>query len=188
MSNLREALAALTAYEKLVKEKKDEIRAMCDAEFAELYEEYGTEKIGLTVGGVKVGDFILAFHPEGFVVTDREAWEEFALDYGLATIKRSIRPTMMGAAIKVLEGAMDADSVRDYVTEEVVVDGDWESRLAYVGGRVLFADSGLEVPGVAFRPRSVKGTQVRGCKPQDVEPLLKSLPGGVGGLLMGGAE
>jgi hypothetical protein len=53
---------------------------------------------------------------------------------------------------------------------------------------VLFADSGLEVPGVAFRPRSVKGTQVRGCKPQDVEPLLKSLPGGVGGLLMGGAE
>jgi hypothetical protein len=95
---------------------------------------------------------------------------------------------MVGAAIKVLEGAMDADSVRDYVTEEVVVDGDWESRLAYVGGRVLFADSGLEVPGVAFRPRSVKGTQVRGCKPQDVEPLLKSLPGGVGGLLMGGAE
>jgi hypothetical protein len=186
--NNREKLAVLTTLEKLVKEEKAAVRAECDAEIAELCEAYGTEKIGLTLNGAKVGDFLIAFNPEGFTVVDREAFEEFALDYGLASVKRSIRPTMMHAAIKVLEGAMDAESVRDYVVEEVVVVGDWEEHLAYVGGRVLFADSGLEVPGVVFRPRSMNGTKVRGCKPQDVVPILQSLPGGINPLLLGGGE
>lgn len=186
--NNRETLAVLTTLEKMVKDRKAEVRAECDAEFADLCSEFGTDKIALTLNGSKVGSYIMAFNPEGFTVVDREAFEEFALDYGLATIKRSIRPSMMGAAIKVIEGAIDPEHVNDFIQEEVVVVGDWEEKLVNVAGRVLYQDSGLEVPGVVFRPRTMKCTQIKGCKPEDVVPIIKGMPGGINGLLLGGGE
>ena len=184
--NSRERLAILTSFEKLVKTAKDEARAECDAEFEELYSEFGTEKIGLKVGDQKVGDFILTFNPEHFVVTDRRSFEEWCLDYGLATVSKKIRPGMMGQAISIIEGSVEPECVRDYIEEEVVVEPEWESHLVNVAGKVVFQDSGMEVPGVAFVPRSVKGTQVRGCKPEQVVPILRSLPGGIETLLLGG--
>lgn len=186
--NNREKLAVLTALEKLVKDRKAEVRAECDAEFADLCSEFGTDKITLTVNGSKVGSYTMTFRPEGFTVTDREAFEDFCLTYGLATVKRSIRPTMMHAAIKVIEGSIEPDHWRDFIEEEVVVVGDWEEKLVNVAGKVLYADSGLEVPGVVFRPRTMKNTQVKGCKPEDVEPLIKAMPGGINALLLGGGE
>lgn len=184
--NVNEKLAVITALEKWLKDQKAEIRREADAAFAELCEEHNTEKIGLTINGQKVGQYIMQFHPEGYNVTDKDAFEDFALTYGLASIKRSIRPEMTGAAIKVIEGAVDPEHVGDFVKEEVVLAGDWEEKLVMVGGRVLFADSGLEVPGVAFRPRAMKGTQVRDCKPEVVIPILQGMPGGVNSLLLGG--
>lgn len=186
--NNREKLAILTALEKAVKAEKEAVRRECDAEFADLCSEFDTDKITLTLNGQKVGTYLMQFHPEGFNVVDREAFEDFALTYGLAAIKRSIRPTMMHAAINVIEGSIEPDHWRDFIEEEVVVVGDWEEHMAYVGGKVLFADSGLEVPGVVFRPRAMKGTQVRDCKPEDVMPILQSLPGGINALLLGGGE
>lgn len=186
--NINEKLAVITTFEKLCKERAKEIRAEADEEFGQLYDEYGTEKMGLKLGGQKVGDFILTFNAEHFVVTDKAAFEEWCLDYGLATVRKSIRPGMMGSAIAVLEGAVEPESLRDYLTEEVVVEPEWEEKLVSVGGKVLFQDSGMEVPGVAFIPRTVKGTQVRGCKPDQVIPLIQALPGGVEALLLGGGE
>lgn len=186
--NNREKLAVLTTLEKLVKAEKEAVKAECDAEFADLCREFGTEKVGLTINGSKVGDYIMGFHPEGFTVTDRDAFEDFCLTYGLATIKRSIRPSMMGAAINVIEGNIEPEHVNDFIQEEVVVVGDWEEKLVSVAGKVLYADSGLEVPGVVFRPRAMKNTQIRGCKPEVVVPILQSLPGGINSLLLGGGE
>lgn len=184
--NVNEKLAVITALEKWVKAQKAEIRAEADADFADLCEEYGTEKIGLTVNGQKVGTFVMTFHPEGFAVTDPDAFEDFALDYGLATLKRTIRPDMESTAIRVIEDVLEPELFADFVKEEVTLAGDWESKLVRVGGRVLLGDSGLEVPGVSFRPRAMKGTQVRDCKPEVVVPILQGLPGGINTLLLGG--
>ena len=184
--NVNEQLAVLTAIKKMVDERIKEVRADVDAEFYQQNEAYGVEKVGLKVAGEKVGEIILTYHKDGFSVTDQDAFEDFALTYGLATVKSIIRPEMVGAAIKVIEGAIDPDHWRDFIKEEVVLAGDWEEKLTRAGDRVFLADSGLEVPGVAYRPKSVKGTQVRGCKPEQVAPILDGLPGGLNSLLLGG--
>lgn len=184
--SINEQLAVITAMKKWATEQEKIIRSEADADFADLCDEYGTDKITLTLNGQKVGTYIMTFYPEGFNVTDRDAFEDFALSYGLATIKRSIKPAMMGAAIKVIEGNIEPEHVRDFVDEEVVLAGDWEEKLTRLGDRVFLADSGLEVPGVAFRPRIKKGAQVRDCKPDVVIPILQGLPGGINSLLLGG--
>lgn len=186
--NVNEQLAVITALEKWCKETKEEIRRQADRNLALMYEQNDVKKMALKVNGEEVGELIVTYHKEGFDVTDREAFEDFALTYGLAIVKRSIRPEMVGAAIKVIEGAIEPDHVRDFVTEEVVVVGDWENYMVNVGGKVLFCDSGMEVPGVAFRPRRPKGTQVRKCEPETVLPILQAMPGGLNVLLLGGGE
>lgn len=185
--NINEQLAVITALEKWCKEKKVEIREQADQNLALMYESNDVEKMALKVNGEKVGDLIVVFHKEGFDITDREAFEDFCLSYGLATVKRTIRPEMVGAAIKVIEGAIEPDHWRDFLQEEVVLVGDWENYMVNVGGKVLFCDSGMEVPGVAFRPRRPKGTQVRKCEHEVVIPLLQAMPGGINSLLLGDA-
>lgn len=179
-------LAVITALEKWCKERAKEIRAQADGEFADQYDAYGVEKMGLRINGQKVGDFILTFNAEHFYVTDKEAFEEWCLDYGFAHIKKSIRPLMVGNVIAILEREIEPENIRDYIMEEVVVTSDWQDMMVSAGGKVLHADSGMEVPGVAFAPRTVKGTQVRGCKPEQVVPIIQSLPGGFNALLLGG--
>lgn len=181
-----EKLAILTAAKKVLDERIKEVRASVDFEFAQQHETYGVEKIGLKVAGEKVGELILTYHKDGFTITDQEAFNDFALAYGLATTKRSIRPEMLGAAIKVIEGAVEPDHIRDFVQEEVIVSADWENYMVRAGDSVLFLDSGMEVPGVRYRPKVEKGTQVRGCKPEQVVPILQGLPGGLNDLLLGG--
>lgn len=183
-----ERCAILKAVLDMVKAAYEEAREELDGEFAEQYDAYGVEKIALKVSGEKVGELSLQYHKDGFVITDKEAFDEFALSYGLASTKRSIRPEMVGAAIKVIEGVIEPDHVKDFVSEEVVVVGDWEKYMVRAGDMVLFLDSGMEVPGVRYRPKAVKGTRITGCKPEVVGPIIRSLPGGINALLLGGAE
>lgn len=186
--NANEQLAVLTSIKKMVDDRIKVVRAEVDKEFYQQADVLGVEKVGLKVNGEKVGDLILTYHKEGFNVTDRDAFEDFALTYGLATIKSSIRPEMVGAVIKVIEGAIEPEHVRDFVKEEVVLAGDWEEKLTRAGDAVFLADSGLVVPGVSYRPKAVKGTQVRGCSPEQVTPILQAMPGGITALLLGGGE
>ena len=181
-----EKLAILTAAKKVLDDRIKEVRSEVDYEFGQQHDAYGVEKVGLKVAGEKVGELILTYHKDGFTITDQEAFNEFALTYGLATTKHSIRPEMVGAAIKVIEGAVEPDHVRDFVQEEVVVAADWENYMVRAGDSVLFLDSGMVVPGVRYRPKVEKGTQVRGCKPEQVMPILQGLPGGINSLLLGG--
>ena len=186
--SINEQLAAITALEKWCKTAKEEIREKADANLAEKYEEDGVEKMALKVNGQKVGEFIVTFTNEGFDVVDQEIFQDFCLSNGLATISRSIRPTMMHAAIKVIEGSIEPEHVSDFIQEEIVVASDWGNYMSNVGGRVFFFDTDVEVPGVVFRPRRPKGTQVRKCEPETVFPLLQAMDGGINGLLMGGVE
>ena len=49
--------------------------------------------------------------------------------------------------------------------------------------KATFLDSGMAVPGLTFTGQTVKNTQVRGCKPEDVAPIIRQL-GGIDALLL----
>lgn len=183
--NTFEQLAVLTAMEKAVKDRIKEVRSEANENLLEAYESMGVEKLALKVGGgTKVGEFIVTFNAEGFEVTDRAAFEDFALDYGLARVNRSIRPDMMESCIRALEGVFSEEVLAEAVEERVELNPDWEKAIYNIAGVPCYEDSGMPVPGLAVRPKTVKSTMVRGCKPVEVLPL--AFEGGAATLLLGG--
>lgn len=186
--NTTEQLAVLTAMEKAVKDRIKEVRKEADASLLDAYDSAGFEKMAVKLNGQKVGEHIITFHSDGFTITDREAFTEFALDYGLMTQKRTIAPDFMESAINALQDAFDPEVLDGAIITECELSPDWEKALERAGDAVVFMDSGLIVPGVEYRPKQVKGTMVRGCKPAEVLPILAALPEGVEQLLLGGAE
>ncbi len=180
-----EQLAILTAIKKAVDERIKHVRTDVDDHLKDAYDDDGIEKIALKVGGIKVGEILVTYQAEGFAITDREAFNGFALDYGLGTIKRTIRPDMMETCIKALESVFEPEVLAEAVQDDVILSKDWEKSMTPCGGMVAFMDTGVVVPGMVHRPKAPKGTMVRGCKPDDVLPILRELPGGVEQLLLG---
>lgn len=180
--NDRQQLAVLTAIEKAAAEKKKEIRAKCDEDLFGLYEEDGIEKVAIKIGDTEVGKFILTFESDGYEITDREAFEDFALTYGLAEERKSIYASHMGVAVRLLEQEDPSG-----IETRVVVNKDWQDHLHHVGDAVTFMDSDMVVPGVRYVPKRPKGTQLRGCSFEAVAPPLRAL-GGIDALLLEGAD
>lgn len=180
--SVNEQLAMLTALQKAVKQKLDEVRTEADASMLESYEDDGVVKKALKVGGVKVGDYIVVLTADDWAVTNEAALEDFALCNGLAETRLSIKPECMAAAVKIVE---EIDPF--LLTEEVKLAPDWKKYLTNTGGVATFLDTNQAVPGVAPAPPRVKCTQVRGCKPEDVVPQMQRL-GGIDALLLGDGE
>lgn len=183
-----EKLAVLTAMKKAVDVALKDARAEADDMLADAYEDMGVEKMALKLNGDKVGELLVTFTKDGFEITDegREEFEAFALDYGMAEIRRTIRPDMMESAIRALENVFSPEVLAETVQETVVVHPDWEKAMENVGGVVQYMDSGMNVPGVRVVPRRAKGTMVRGCEPDKVIPIVNQLPDAAT-LLLGGA-
>ena len=186
--NVNEKLAVLTALKKAVDARLKDVRAEADDAMREAYFDDGVEKKALKVSGEKVGELTVTFASDGYELADKKAFESFALDYGLATVKRTIKPDMMESCIKALEGVFEPDVLAEAVQERVELADGWEKAMECVGDAVCYMDSGMVVPGVEYRPRLAKGTMVRGCKPEDVVPRLQAMPGGVEALLLGGGD
>ena len=180
-----ERLAALTAMEKALKDAIKVARAEANDYLMDSYEDLGVEKLALKLGSEKVGEFVVTFNKEGFEITDRAAFEEWALDYGLAEVRRTIRPDMMESAIRALENVFSPEVMAETVEERIVVHPDWELAMEKVGKVVQCMNSGMNVPGVRAVPKTVKGTMVRGCDPAKVFPIIAELPEGFNGLLLG---
>lgn len=164
-------LAALTAMKKAVDARLKEVRAAEDADLMDMYAGSGVEKVALRVGGEKVGELLVTFDAAGFEVTDRGAFEDFALTYGLATERMEVRQGCMHEAIVVI-----AEHAPELLEGHVCLEDDWQRSLTPVGDHVEFMDSGLTVPGIRRVPRKPKGTMVRGCKPEETLPLLADTP------------
>ena len=79
---------------------------------------------------------------------------------------------------------MMAEEYPEAVDEAVKLDPKWENYVENVAGVPTFLDSGMTVPGIEYTGQTVKGTQVRGCRPEDVGPIIAKL-GGVDALLLG---
>lgn len=184
--NIREEMAVITAMEKALKRKKEEVREQLDGEFWRYFEDAGVEKMALNLGEVKVGEICITYASDAYIITDPETFNEFALDYGIATERKTIAPDMMDSCIKALESVFEPDVLEQAIKTEIVPTGDWEKRMNHVGDTVTYMDSNMVVPGVEYMPKRPKNTVVRGCKPEDVLPIAMQLPGGIDQLLLGG--
>lgn len=174
-----EKVAVLTALKKMVGTELDKVRAEADEAMLEAYEDDGVTKKALKLGGVKVGDYIVVLNSGQWAVEDRAAFEDFALTYGFASMERTVKGGYMPRVIEILE-----QELPEAVAETVKVDPKWQDYVENLAGTPMFLDSGEIVPGLKFTGQTVKGTQVRGCKPEDVAPILQQL-GGVDALLLG---
>lgn len=178
--NPTEELAILTAMEKAVKDRIKEVRAIANDELTDAFNDYGVEKIGLRVNGEKVGDFAVTFEKEGYAITDQEQLDEFALDYGLAYYADGIKDE--AEAISYLR-----TMAPEFLERKVAYYVDWDKAITYSGGECLYMDSGMEIPGIEYKPKRLKGTRVTGCNPQEVIPrALKA--GHINQLLLGGDD
>lgn len=177
-----ERVAVLTALQKMVKRALDEARAEADEALLAAYEEDGVQKKALKVAGVKVGDYLVILNKGEWAVADRAAFEDFALAYGMAEVKKAIRPEWAWRVIELCERELP-----EAVCETVKVDPKWQDCITNVAGVPTYLDSGMEVPGLTYTGQTVKATQVRGCAPEKVAPIIARL-GGVGALLLGAGE
>lgn len=173
-----EKVAVLTALQKMVKAELDVARREADDDLLAAFDEDGVTKRALKVGGFKVGDHIVVLNSGQWSISDREAFEEFALSYGFATVERTIRPEWMARAIDLV-----AEEDPAGIEEHVKLDPKWQDYVANVAGTATYLDSGMAVPGLTFTGQTVKNTQVRGCKPEDVAPIIRQL-GGIDALLL----
>lgn len=179
MLSTNEQLAALTALQKMVKARLDEVRAEADDAMHDAYVDDGVTKKALKIGGAKVGDYIVVLTKDGWEIEDTEAFNDFALTYGFASIRQEIAPGCMAQAVSLI-----AEAAPELLATTVAVDPHWQDYITNMGGRAAFMDSGETVPGLTYVQQHVKGTQVRGCKPEDVVPAIRSL-GGIDQLLLG---
>ena len=166
---INEELAVLTALQNVVKERLDAVRDEADAAMVSDYIEDGVTKKALKVGGAKVGDYLVILTKGTWRVVDQKAFEDFALSYGFARVDKSIRPEYMGMAIEMME------DVEGALEENVKVDVKWPNFITHKDGKAFYMDSELEVPGLEWASQRVKNTQVRGCKPEDVMPIVQQL-------------
>ena len=177
--SVNEQLAVLTALQKLVKQRLDAVRAEADAALVGDYDADGVTKKALKLGSAKVGEYLVVLSPASWAVSDPELFEDFALAYGFASARKSIKPERMHQALAILE--REDESLLEV---EVAVDPGWRKLITNTAGVPTLLDSGEVVPGIELVPESIKCTQVRGCKPEDVIPIMQQL-GGVEHLLLG---
>lgn len=155
---------------------KGNLRGRVDSALVGLYQDLGVKSVEVRVGEATVGTMSVAVS-EGPAVTDRAAFEEWAVERGFGRRVRGVDLAL------VPDGALDAvvDAVASVwpqaVTEGVEMAKGWEKAMVQAGKAVAVADGGEVVPGLAWR-RQVKNTVLRGCEPADVAAALASMGDG----------
>lgn len=180
--NELEKVAVLTAIQKRCKELIDELRPAVNERALEEYLESGITKRAVRVAGEKVADLIVPMSKASYVIEDAEAFRDFAETYGL------------GSFVTVIDPGKTADAIGYLVHEhpEVLAEEwrcpDWERAMAPCGDGATYLDSGMPVPGVRRVPPAPKTPTLRGVTFEGVASAVAKLPGGMAGLLEGGAE
>lgn len=173
--------AVFTALQKAIKPESDQARHDANESLRHLYEETGTDRVRVSIGGTEVGTFSLAFEKDGFTVTDREAFDEFCLANGFAEERIYVKPAWKPKAAELM-----AESCPEGVERRVELKKDYEKLFRHVDGVYVVEGTNEVVPGISPKPKAIKATQMRGCKPEDVIPALRGLGVGVEQLLLGG--
>lgn len=179
--NAIQKTAILTAVKKSLDAELKSIRVSADDEIMELYEGFGSDRVKIKLGDVEVGSMTLCFSSEDYIVKDEAALNEFLLLNGLATEKTSIDPTYMVEAIARIK-----DDMPQAIITEIEPVKDFSKLIKRVDDSFVIEGTNEVVPGISPAPKTVKGTRITGCKPEDILPIVNSLPGTLDTLLLGG--
>lgn len=178
-----ERLAYLTALKKSLDEEIKRVREEADSEYEELYYEHGVKSRDVVVDGVKVGTFSLEMRGVDYVITDKDAFDDWMLCQGLADIRESVRPEYAKMAVDLLKEAVGGVAI----CEETVYAKDWKKRMEVVDGRACLAGTDHPVDGLAWVEDEPKGTKFALRDPGHVISALRKLPAGeVAGFLGAG--
>lgn len=177
-------LGVLKSLETLVKERMKEKRAEVDEQAKAAYLSEGITKRAIKLDGEKIGDYIVVQNKPSFEIMNQSEFEDFALTYGFASEKHFINPEYIERIVELVQEHFDPEEAEKAIRTNVEIDSNWRDFMTKTGEAVTFLDSGEIVPGVAYIPESYKGTQLRGCDPKDVFPIVQRL-GGIDQLLLG---
>lgn len=175
--------AILTSLQKAIKPESDQARHDANEALRELYEQTGTDRVRVKLGDVEIGTFSLTFEKDSFEVTDRAAFDDFCLANGFGHEELFVKPEWKKQAAEEL-----ATHYPEGVETRVVLEKDMDKLFKNVDGVYVVDGTNEVIPGIRPKPKTIKNTQMRGCKPEDVIPALKGLGVGVEQLLLGGTE
>lgn len=172
--------AVLTAIEKALKAESDKARHNANEELKNLYDVVGTDRMRVKIGDTEIGTFSLVFEKESFVVTEREAFDDFCITNGFADETLKIRPEYMQMAAEEL-----ATHYPEGVEKQVTLKKGYDKFFTQVDGVMVVDGTNEIVPGIAPKPKAIKHTQFRGIKPQETLQALKSAGMGLDQFLLG---
>ncbi len=171
-------LGVLTALQKMVKAKADEVRAQVYADMAEGYMSGDGGDKYVLLDGEQVGKVTLKVDKSGWEVTDPVEFEAFLNDNGQLEERWSLKPEYTAEAMARL-----ADYPWMFQCEAKPKES-FTRLFERCGDSVVVAETDAVVPGVAPCKAKPKGIMVTGCKPQQVAPIV-ARTGGLDAMLLG---
>lgn len=171
-------LGVLTALQKMVKSKLDEVRAEVGEDMADGYLKGDGGDKYVVLDGEQVGKVTLKVDKAGWEVTDPVEFEAFMNDNGQMVERWSLRPEYALEAKALLED-------RPWMFRcEMEPRKDFTKLFERCGDSIIVAGTDAVVPGVAPCKAKPEGIMVTGCKPQQVAPIVARI-GGLDAMLLG---
>lgn len=154
------------------------LRGRAEAEFMELYDRDGTDKVNLRVNGQTVGTMAVTYAKatEGPEVADDGSYEAWLSEHGEEAYELHVEwltKNQLHAVVRLVQRMNPSAVVPASRMPRELESGLREGP----GGTVLTAD-GEVVPGMAWvrHPKAPKSLVIRGCEPDVVSKALGDLP------------
>lgn len=173
-------LAVLSSVDKALKSQTKQARVESDEYLKDLYENTGSDRVKIKLGGQEVGALSLVFSKDEYVIKDEEAFNDFILANGFASERKSIDPTYLVEVIARIE-----DDLPEAVITGIDVSSDFSKMIKRVGDSFVIDGTNEVIPGIEPKPITIKNTRLAGCKPEDVIPIVRDLPGSIDAFLLG---
>ena len=182
-SNLKpvQQLGVLTAMQKMVKAKTDEVRRQVEADMEARFAEDGTDRQRLVLDGEEVGKVSLKVKEECYEVVDQDAFFDWLFDNGQLVQAHAVKKGCEEEVWSLLSDRPWLFECREEPKKE------FAKTFERLGDSIVVSGTDAIVPGVVPAKAKPNGIMVTGCKPQQVAPIVARL-GGLDALLLGDAD
>ena len=171
-------LAVLTAVQKMVKAKLDELRDQVNEQMIDRFEEDGIDRQRLVLDGEEVGKISLKVKDEGWEVTDQDEFFNWLFDNGQLNETHTVKKGCEEEVFQRLSAYPWLFDLHEEPKKE------FTRTFEKLGDSVIVSGTDVIVPGVAPCKAKAAGIMVTGCKPQQVAPIVARI-GGLDAMLLG---
>lgn len=171
-------LGVLTAMQKMVRAKTDEVRRQVEQDMGKRYSEDGIDRQRILLDGEEVGKISLKVNEECYEVVDHDAFYDWLFDNGQLTQTHTVRKGCEEEVWSLLSDRPWLFECKEEPKKE------FEKTFERLGDSIVVSGTDTIVPGVVPAKAKPNGIMVTGCKPQQVAPIVARL-GGLDALLLG---